>query len=465
VLGPEKYGVYRFIISFLFWIEFIIISGIPVGINKFTASNKTESLIILRAGNKITAFMSIFLFCLIVLISTNLSKIFNLGHYKYIFTLSFINILFFGFYYNYHGFQTGLFNYNKVFLIRISYALSRLLFILLLLYLIRSVLAGILGNILASVSGLLVGIFFYLKDKNRYEIKDRNEINKKIKIYIKKIVIFAIPITGYVLFFRLIKNIDLWIVKYYFRNEIVGFYGCAQTLSNAFFLISLGFCTAMFPRFVKNITNNNIKLVNHHIRQTLRVYIILFIPLIIFLNFYSRYIIEIFFGREYLASSGLFEILLVAYWFLSIYFFFSYLFFSTKKDYYIPIVVSFILVVFQIFLSKALLNIYAEKGVALAVLLVGIIGIMIYLVSISKKFKNLKQIFQKEMFISIIMSTILVFILKIIWTEKLFTNLISTIFLSFLYIFICLRFKMITKEDINKIKEIFIKNKSVVRYV
>lgn len=453
-LGPAEYGVYSFIISFLIWIELLLISGIPQGINRYTASHGNDSLLILKAGNILTAFTSVILLIFLAIFSTGLIRMFKLNSYGFIFIISFLDIFFYGFYFNYFKFQNGLLNFDKEFIIKLVYSVSRLFCVLILLYLLKSALAGILSNILASIFGLLTGMYICLKTKVELN-KNFENVKNSHKIYINKILKYSIPVTLFILSFSLITHIDLWIIKYFYKNEVSGFYGCAKLVAMSLIFISFGFPSAMFPQFVKNFKDKKMELINHYIKQTLRVYIILFVPATVILTFHSKDLIKIMFGERFLPSVNLLNILLVAYWFLSVYFFFSILFFSTKKDYYIPIAVSSILAICQILLTKVLLNFYSEKGVALAVVLVGIIGTIIYLFLINKKFKNFKEIFQKELLISIIMSGVIVFILKITWTEELFLNIIITILLFSIYLVLCLIFKVIRRQDLRRIKAMF----------
>jgi O-antigen/teichoic acid export membrane protein len=453
-LGPAEYGVYSFIISFLIWIELLLISGIPQGINRYTVSHRNDSLLILKAGNILTAFISISLFIFFTILSIWLIRIFKLDGYGFIFIISFLDIFFYGFYFNYFKFQNGLFNFDKEFIIKLVYSLSRLFCILILLYLLKSVLAGILSNILASIFGLLAGICICHKTGRVLNINFENT-KEILNAYLNKIIKYSIPTTLFILSFSLITNIDLWMIKYLYKNETLGFYGCAKFVAMSLIFISYGFSTALFPQFVKNFKDKNMGLFNHHIKQTLKVHIVLLIPAVIILTFYSKYFVKIMFGERFLPSAHLLNILLMAYWFLGIYFFFSNIFLATEKNCYIPIAVSSILVVCQILLTKVLLNFYSEKGVALAVVLVGIIGTIIYLFLINKIFRNFKGIFPKKMLISIIMSGIIVFILKATWTKVLFLNIMITILLFSLYLLICIVFKIIKKEDVYRIKAIF----------
>ena len=187
------------------------------------------------------------------------------------------------------GILRGLQDFKFIGKYKIIDAALKLLIGGILLFLGMQVKSIIVGFVVASAITLLFAAYML---KKMY-------INRPQKINMKEIYIFALPVFLTTIFFALLYNIDLVLVKHYFDATKTGFYAAAAMLAKIVIQIAFGSAGVMFPKIVEEYSNGNNKVIYKTLRNTLKISLIAGFIITLVLAIYPHQLSRLFFGAQY----------------------------------------------------------------------------------------------------------------------------------------------------------------------
>lgn len=243
-----------------------------------------------------------------------------------------------------------------------------------------------LGYATGAGLGVIIS-FFSLKDYTR---KIWLNFDKKL---ILPILSSAWPLAIVLTMSTLLFNTDTIIIGQIKTQTEVGLYASAQKISFLFHIIPGFFCASILPSLVKSIEDKQ-KFINLFKKS---IGIILGISIIIFLcvTLFSKQIISILYGIEYIQSKKSLQILMISTIpiFLNYIIVYSLIALQKQKK---MILSNILAIILNIFLNITLIPSYGIIGAAIAtVITISILCILNYLI-LQKSFKNFNFSYKKQ---------------------------------------------------------------------
>lgn len=289
--------------------------------------------------------------------------------------------------------------------------------------------------------GFLAGIFIqllYLFIKTKYisfKLSYLKEIRKYYIFTSTLIIIVLTEITGqlYVIIDRL------------FYGQIAAGGIAALYYSSAIFIlpitiISFAFSTVLFPKFSNDFYNKPEETVNNF-TKSLKVNILLFLPIVFVLFFYSETIIKIVFERGQFSSldteisSSVLKIFSISLIFYSSYALVNKLLYGIRAIKMVLFVAVFSLII-KIILSLILVEKYFQNGLALSTSISYIAMMVTATIFAANKMKNLKiSLIIKEVLILLSLAVLSYLVTVLIFPKEstLFFKIIEVIFFTSTY--------------------------------
>lgn len=359
-LKPELFGIYSLVLS----LAFLVLTFTDLGINATTTRYIADAYLkkdfdTLRGYIKnlaILKFLLSLLASLLILISAKSVSIYLFAKPELYEPLVFSSA--FVFFYSLAGYLNSIYNaFNdfKANLIRsISYETSKLLFVVIFVYIGLEVVGAILGLVIASIASMIV-LFIYSK-------KYKFFYGKTKRIHWFRVIKFTSYLTIGSITWIFFAYIDSIMIGYFLPAEAVGYYRAAFSIISAVSgLISV--TTVLLPVFIEL---EGKRLENAFVR-TFKYSAIISIPAAFGLAMISGRIVVFVYGYEYLNainSMRILSFLLIPYC-LNLW---SNLFNAKEMPQY-PVYVLSVAMVLNVILNWFMIPIYGIDGAALATLL------------------------------------------------------------------------------------------------
>lgn len=309
-LGPEQYGE----LSTLLTISSLILmtlSAICFIIARFITYYKTRQQYEKMKYLANWAFIFFFFIGLIAFIVTyTFSK--NIANFLAIPDNSIIKIFGFVIWISFmtpiiEGILRGLQKYSFMTKYKLSEWFLRVLIASILIFLGFKIKSIIISLILGS---MIVIVFAGYKLKHIY-------INKPYKTSLKEVYKFAFPVFLACLFFAILANVDLILVKHFFSATAAGYYAAASLLAKLSLGMAFGSAGVMFPKIVEHFSNGENKKMNELLKNTLKITLIVGAAITIITAIFPHQIAYLLFGNQY-NINGILSIYVFAMFFLSI---------------------------------------------------------------------------------------------------------------------------------------------------
>ncbi len=371
-LGSSDYGTYSLVFSYIFLFNFVSLSGMnKVLVREISKNDKIAKTIV---GNALTVRTLLpivaILLSIAVLDFLNYSSDTNL-----LISVASITLLIASVQLVYQSiFQTFLKMEYSVFsdiIAKIIYLIS----IILVIFFNGSLFYIILGIIISSSAALLLNIIFSKKF-----LKFTFKFNP---VCIKKIVkpSFSLTIAGF--FFVIYQRIGVLMISLMKDVTEVGLYSAAFKLTETLNMIPATLMISFFPLMSRQYNNKSNFLSLHE--QGIRLMLVIGIPIAILIGQFSKEIVLLLFGSEFLSSSPAVVILVWAEIFIFLNFVYMDTFISIGRQTTVTIVTAIIAIV-NILLNYFLIPAYSFLGASWATLIGQALGSCIFLYYIYRLF-------------------------------------------------------------------------------
>ena len=310
ILGPEQYGVYSVVISILVWIRMSIFSGVPVAMQKYTAENVDEAFSLRDRALKVQLIYSFIIFSMVLLLSDPIGRAFKDPSISYYIKIISFDIVLFGLYKFYSGFQNGLRRFGKQAILAIVYSIVKVIVIFSLLSLGLSLVGAFIGNLIASCSALFLGLYFS---------RGSSEGKPATQVTVRSLISFSIPTTVYALLINLFSAIGLWLTKYFLGDSNSGFFNAANTIARMPRVVFLALTFVLLPSLSRSLAQKNLERVKEYIVQSYRLVLMLLLPIVIIISNASESIIEVLFSNRYQVAAGPLQMMVVGLFLLTLF--------------------------------------------------------------------------------------------------------------------------------------------------
>jgi len=371
----KTFGDYGLIMTVLLWIEIFVITGIPTALPKYVSSHPQQAYRILWASIRLQGFIIAGIgFLAFSVLPFILIRLFQAPELEGTFRLAFLDIPVYGFFYVLLSFYNGLREFQKQAICHAFYGLSKLGFIVGLVFFNRNLTSALLGNILGSMSGGFLA-FLLLKKKSI-----------ETPLYEKELFQFALPAIWYFLLVQLVLSMDLWFVNALCGREAGSYFYAASTLARIPYFLLAGLSAVLLPTLSHSISSGNIEETHRIIGQAFRWGIITLLPVWMIFFFYRREFLTLFFSSRFLPAEPFFVLLITAMVcmaFLSLFFTVINADGRPKKSLFI----SAGMVVADVLFNLVLISQFHALGAALATLCTCIGGLIWAIGDVTQRFK------------------------------------------------------------------------------
>lgn len=364
LLGPEDFGTFGVVISFLLVVELFVITGIPIALQKFVAENMDASRLLLRKTLPWHLINSFAFFLIFWMSSSLIARWFKDQSLEFYIRIAALDIIFYGLYKYYLSMQNGLHQFGRQTLTGIAYAISKPLAIFALVLAGFSLTGAVIGNMLGSVGGFLVGLLLIRLP----EIKGKLEEAPFLK--------FAFTNVFYFVGLQLLFSIDLWFVKYHLGGEAVGQYVSASSIAKIPYFLSLAISSALLPSISRASKAQDEKRMRDITAIALRYWLMLLLAMIVVVSSTATSLIYLFFGEKYVQAGPILAVLFAAIALIT----FSAVMNTIliARDQLKPCLLSTgTLIILHVLSNAVLVPQVGGLGAAYATLIVGVAGILI----------------------------------------------------------------------------------------
>lgn len=299
ILGPEDFGQFGVVMSFLLVVQVFVITGIPIALQKYVAEYTEASRLLLRRTLRWHVLYSTGVFLLFFMTAPLLAMLYDDASLEFYLQIAAIDIISYGLYKYFASFHNGMHTFGKQAIMTIAYGVAKPLAIFSLVLMGYGVSGAVVGNMLGSIGGLLLGLA--LLRLPALETKaDHIPFFK-----------FAFTNIFYYAGLQLLMSIDIWFVKYYLSSDMVGQYVSASSIAKIPYMLSLAVSNALLPSIARATRAGDEERVRNIVRISLRYWLILLFAMIVVVSTTAPSLIVLFFGEEY-AAGGLILAMLFA---------------------------------------------------------------------------------------------------------------------------------------------------------
>jgi stage V sporulation protein B len=334
ILGPEDYGRYGLVVTLTTMVIVLVGNGIPTAMAKYlseffeTSPAKVRAIkrqaVILQSAIIGTLTLLFFLSAPLIARLLGDPTLTNLFRISSLIIPAFAAASF------YFSYYTGLHKFNIQAFLKIARSAFRIIFIIGLAYFFR-VEGSIVGYILAPFCVFLIA-YFIDKFKITRELRADESKSERISSYSKAVsfdwrvlVNYAWQIVIFFLAYELMISVDLYLVKRILgSNYLTGIYNASLTAGRIPYYLFYALTIVLLPAISRATSQNNLAEAGRIISQSLRVMLILLVPLIIIMVNFSRPIIKIFYSQKYIEAAAPMAILLWGVGFLTIFYVMSF---------------------------------------------------------------------------------------------------------------------------------------------
>ena len=448
IFSPEEYGNYIALLTIFSVIQALSSSWIGSTIIRFNEryANEKKTIKFISTSILISAFISVFISLIILIVSyfvlsKNYSSLFQMIVWLPIFSILAtqieLNLQFF-------RARREIKSYN-IFVILKTVLVPG--FIVLSYHFFENELAFVLGTIFAN---FLIIVILITKEKY-IDILSFKNYDKQIT---KTILAFGLPLAPTFLSSNAIDVSERFLIGFFENAEQLGIYGVAQTFSKNPINLVLGVISiSSAPIIIKIWENEGKEKIEYFLKDLLKWYLIISVPLLILFAIYSKQILNIFVSIEYLEGYKVMPYICLGGVFLGLQWISQRGLMLAEKT--STIFLGFLMsLIFNFSLGFFFIQLFGIIGVAIANVISSLI-VFLYVNYMSSKIVSIRL--SNKSFINIIFSGLIMFLLNYFFLK--YINLSKTLslfiigFLSILVYIICLNFL----KEID-LKNIFIKN-------
>ncbi|MGK2848846.1 MAG: flippase [Minisyncoccota bacterium] len=328
ILGPADYGRFSLVVTLTTMIIILIGNGIPTAMSKYLSEvfeNEPERILgIKRQAIKLQIFLmfgvTVVFFFASPLIAWALSDM----TLTPLFQLSSLIIPAFAAASFYFYYFTGLHFFRLQAILKTLRALGRVFFIILFAYFFG--LKGALsGYIAAPLFVFLIALCADIFITHRYFAVTKKPKTIPVAFSGKTLLLYAGPLTFFLVFYELISTLDLYFVKSLLKDDyLTGIYSAAITVGRIPYYLFYALTIVLLPAISKTTAERKHKETESLVNTSLRLLVLLLFPLVTLLIVYAKQILHLFYGSAYAQAVQPMSIFAVGVGFLTVFYVLSF---------------------------------------------------------------------------------------------------------------------------------------------
>jgi stage V sporulation protein B len=443
IFTPAEYGILSVVVMISTSTIIFVGDGVSKALSRFISQYPAKEKIIKRKAALIQLIMVIAVSIIYYFSVPLIGKILGDRHYVPYLQISTLIIPTFAAASFYNNYFNGLKKFHLQALQRAIRAISRVALITSLAFFF-----GIKGAIIGYIAApILVFIFSFLVDKNKFK-KIRGQFSYK------QIIRYGIGVSFFMVAYKMFTSVDTLLVKILIRdNHWVGVYSIVVLIGQIPFYFFSSLALVLLPTISNVLEKKSLEDARKIIENSMSYITILIIPVVTSIIVFSKEIILFLSSSEYLGGEIALKFFVVGIGALTVFYICTFIL-NGSGNVKIPIILTWIGLVLNIILNYFIIPAYHIVGAAVATAMASTILMLasLYLT---------QRLFGKFLKLILILKSILAAII----TAFLFSYLAkSTILLIpegllfiIIYLFILYLIRGITKKDILKLKNLFLK--------
>lgn len=213
---------------------------------------------------------------------------------------------------------------------------------------------------------------------------------------------YAWPFTLFLIFYELVLTADLYFVKALLQDDyLTGLYNAAITAGRIPYFLFYALTIILLPAIAKSKAAKSDAETKSLVTQSLRLMIIILMPMVALLFVYGQEVVQFFYGHRYLDAVPTYQIFLLGSGCLTVFYVFSFAL-SGASRVVIPMSASLLGVILMSTLNLSLIPRYGLIGAASAVTITSLVLMLIILVALVHEFKI--SLLPKEFIVSFVSS-------------------------------------------------------------
>jgi stage V sporulation protein B len=305
--GPAAYGAYGVIMAVLVWLEQSARMAVPSAATKLLAEAEGHGEPVERSALALNLFVHMLFFGVLWVAAPRLASWFGIDDGAFLIRIAAIDLPLYGIYTALQAIHQGHHRFLQIGLAEVGYALTKLLGVLVIVYLGISLVKAFVVNALTT----LVGIAFLLP-RTRCWSKD------DWLVLVHPIAVIAAPMGLYALALLLTSSLDLWILQIMLaetQETVVGLYLAALNIARVPGFALSAVAAVLLPSVSQANALNDRALVERYINQALRFFLMTYLPVLVVLAGLKEEVMLLVYGSAFGGSGVLLPILVVAHGF------------------------------------------------------------------------------------------------------------------------------------------------------
>jgi O-antigen/teichoic acid export membrane protein len=304
-LGPELYGVYGIVYSFLLSVELIGRLGLPQAVSKLIADQRISATQIEATGFTLATIVYAAIFAIFWLTAPLLAAVFNVADGARLFRIAAVDIPFYGVYFMISHILNGRRQFHFEGLSTIIYGLSKAAGVLILVEIGPSVTGALVVNAIGSVVALAVTAACVGREPFRFTLVRRAPIIR-----------LAVPVSLIALGTQILISIDLWVLNAVgteIDSAIKGLYFAAVNVARIPNFVAFVMTAVLVPSIAAALATNDPAAARAYLGGAVRFMVVFLVPGCALIAVNAAAVLSLLFSSDYAAGAHLLVILIFAH--------------------------------------------------------------------------------------------------------------------------------------------------------
>lgn len=449
ILEPGDYGRFGIIVALTTMTIVLFGQSVPTAMSKYLSEifEKEPGLIpiIKRQTAKIQLVIVGAVTAAFFLLAPVIARLLHDDSLTALFRLSTLIIPAFGLASFYFSYYTGIHKFKIQALLKTSRGILRIIFIIGLALLLKSRGLALPGAILGYV--IVPSIIFleaFSLDPYR-KSKGTGNFNRN------KLLVFAWPVTIFLIAYQLLNTIDLYLVKSIMHSDFqTGIYNAAYTVGTIPYNLFYALTIILLPSISKTTAANDRKNTKQIIGQSMRFMTMLLIPICLLMSTFSQPVISLFYSTKYALAAPIMSVYVLAEGFLTVFYVLTFILNGAGKV-KVPMNVALLGLLLNTFITYFLIRSYGLMGAAAGTALMALVVMLVGLIYTYREFGYL---FKLKSFLKIIFASVIMYLAAQLFSQGRIIFIVWSLILFVFYLGMLYLLGEFTKADLDYIKSL-----------
>jgi len=277
-------------------------------------------------------------------------------------------------------------------------------------------------------------------------------INRKIRRFAfpaKKLLLYALPITGFLILYQTMISLNLFFVKSILQDDYTtGLFNGAFTIAQIPNYLFYALTIVLLPVVAHSAANEHAHKTTEKITTALRIMTLLLLPIIALIIGYAQPLMVFFFGSQYTAGAPALQFMAFGVGLLTLFYVMSFAFQGAGKV-TIPLKVAFVGMLIHGALNLLLIKQLGMIGSGIATCVTAIFITFALFTILKKEFNATLKI---STLAKMIIASVIIYALSFILPGQHLLFIVSGAILFALYLALLYAMKELTKDDLDLLK-------------